>query len=101
MKNFFRSNKVISLISAFFLAVAPVNVGWAAPIVYAAESETEQEKESGLPAADVDKTKHEDMNKDKEHEGMHGMMMHDMKGWEILIGVAMIVMMAAHLVVLF
>ena len=49
----------------------------------------------------MDKTKHEDMNKDKEHEGMHGMMMHDMKGWEILIGVAMIVMMAAHLVVLF
>ncbi len=44
------------------------------------------------------KMKEEDRHKD---EGMHGMMMHDMKGWGILIGVAMIVMMAAHVIVLF
>ena len=43
--------------------------------------------------------KEEDGHKDEE---MHGMMMgHDMKGWGILIGVAMIVMMAAHVIVLF
>ena len=46
--------------------------------------------------------KHEDMDKDKEHEGMHGMMMgHDMKGWWIVIGVVMVIMMGAHVAVLF
>mgnify|MGYP001598169431 FL=1 len=46
--------------------------------------------------------KHEDMNKDKEHEGMYGMMMgHHMKGWWIVIGVVMVIMMGAHVAVLF
>ena len=45
---------------------------------------------------------HKDMKKDKEHDGMHGMMMgHDMKGWWIVIGVVMVIMMGAHVAVLF
>ena len=100
-------NKILmSPISAFFLAIAviPGNVGWAAPTAFAAELETEQAEESGLSTADEEKAKHEDMKEEKkhDHEGMHGMMMwHDMKGWGILIGVAMVVMMAAHVIVLF
>ena len=93
---------VVSLVLAIFLAVVPGNVGWAAPTAFAAESEIEQAKESGMAIADKEKAKHEDMPKDKEHDGMHGMMMgHDMKGWWIVIGVVMVIMMGAHVVVLF
>ena len=99
-------NKILmSPISAFFLAIAiiPGNVGWATPTAFAAESETEQTKESGLSADDEEKTKHEDVKKEKEHdrEGMHGMMMGHSKGWMIVIGAVMVVMMAAHVIVLF
>ena len=60
----------------------------------ASSSEPVRHEEGGM--------KHEDMNKDKEHEGMHGMMMgHDMKGGWIVIGVVMVIMMGAHAAVLF
>lgn len=43
--------------------------------------------------------KEEDGHKD---EGMHGMMMeHHIKGWWIVIGVVMVIMMGAHVAVLF
>lgn len=96
---------LMSPISAFFLAIAvvPGNVGWAVPTAFAAESETEHSENPGLFHVNEEKAKHDDMKneKDHDHEGMHGMMMHDMKGWGILIGVAMIVMMAAHVIVFF
>lgn len=45
--------------------------------------------------------KHEDMHKDKEHEGMHGMMMgHNMGGWGIVIVALMIAMMTGHILVI-
>jgi hypothetical protein len=54
---------------------------------------------SSEPVRHEEGRKHEDM--DKEHEGMHGMMGHDMKGWWIVIGVVMVIMMGAHVAVLF
>ena len=57
---------------------------------------------SSEPVRHEESGKHDDMNKDKEHERMHGMMIgHDMKGWWIVIGVVMVIMMGAHVVVLF
>lgn len=59
---------------------------------------TDREKEK---SHDHGNMKDEDMAKAKEHEGMHGMMGHDMKGWWIVIGVVMVIMMGAHVAVLF
>lgn len=84
----------ITLISAtlFSVPIAPANVGWAAPTVYA-ESETEHSENPGHE----EKTKDDEMKKEKDHDhdGMHGMMMGHSKGWMIVIGAVMIVMMAA------
>ncbi len=44
------------------------------------------------------KMKEEDRHKD---EGMQGMMMGHSKGWMIVIGVVMVIMMGAHVAVLF
>ena len=58
--------------------------------------------EPGMKMKEGEMKHEEDMRKDKEHEGMHGMMMgHHMKGWWVVIGVVMVIMMGAHVAVLF
>lgn len=96
-----KTKKLIAL--TLFLSVFTISPDLKTPVVYAAGSEGAMSESEHSPA-NKEEGKDEKMKEEmehKHHEGMHGMMMHDMKGWWIVIGVVMVIMMGAHVAVLF
>ncbi|MDO8446630.1 MAG: hypothetical protein Q7T53_11100 [Deltaproteobacteria bacterium] len=97
-----KRNIIVGLIFLSIFSAIPLRAeDIQAPKVESAAISATSSSESGMKMEEGG-MKHEEMSKDKEHEGMHGMMMgHDMKGWWIVIGVVMVIMMGAHVAVLF
>ena len=102
-KMIIKRNVILGLIFLSMFSAIPLRAEEEGGTVPDLRTEHSEVVESGLShgSKEEEKMKHDNMPKDKEHEGMHGMMGHDMKGWWIVIGVVMVIMMGAHVAVLF
>ena len=99
-----KRNVILGLIFLSMFSAIPLRAeeeGRTVPDLRTEHSEV-VESELSPGSKEEGKMKHDNTQKDKEHEGMHGIMMgHHMKGWWIVIGVVMVIMMGAHVAVLF